>query len=231
MQHLPPSERVGCASSTIWTIGWFSSVPGHAYQPHRLAAYSLGVPRAMCQHAEEHSFPESVHNISGSIFRLCGDKSPSLARTHGGHFVFPAPFQTRKLCSVKGFSEAARTAAHFPLLVGMVYVLPAIIDWYGLPVASLTAGLNSIPITESFSVMSRESSRGNVSCYYRNLGSLRAGTRHHGDRRDHCLSSQAAFSIRFWHIVAGSTFYTASRACRICMLRDNWLVNWTGVSQ
>ncbi len=70
-------------------------------------------------------------------------------------------------------------------------------NWYRLPVASLTAGLNSVPITESFSVMSRESSIGNVSGYYRNLGSLRAGTRHHGDRRDHCSSSQAALSIRF----------------------------------
>ncbi len=83
----------------------FSSVPGHAYQPHRLAAYSLGVPRAMCQ---EHSFPESVHNISGSMFRLRGDESSLLARACGGHFVFPAPFQTKQLCSVEGFSEAAR---------------------------------------------------------------------------------------------------------------------------
>ncbi len=71
----------------------------------------------------------------------------------------------------------------------------ASIDWYRLPVASFTAGYS--PITGSFSVMSRESSRGNVSGYYRNLGSLIAGTRHHGDRRDHCSPSQAAFSIRF----------------------------------
>ncbi len=87
----------------------FSSVPGHAYQPHRLAAYSLGVPRAMCQHAEEHSCPKSVHNISGSMFRLHGDETPPLARTRSGHFVFPTPFQTKQLCSVEGLSEAART--------------------------------------------------------------------------------------------------------------------------
>ncbi len=69
---------------------------------------------------------------------------------------------------------------------------------YRLSVASLTVGLNSVPITESFSVMSLESSIGNVSGYYHYLGSLRAaGTRHHGNRRDHCSSSQAAFSIRF----------------------------------
>ncbi len=50
---------------------------------HRLAAYSLGVPRAMCQHAEEHSRPESVHNISGSVLRLRGDESPPLTGRHG----------------------------------------------------------------------------------------------------------------------------------------------------
>ncbi len=43
-----------------------------------------------------------------------------------------------------------------PLLVGM---LPR---GCRLPVASLTAGLNSVPITEKFSVMSRESSKGNA---------------------------------------------------------------------
>ncbi len=69
----------------------------------------FGVPRAMCQHAEEHSCPESVHNISGTMFRLRGDESPPLARVCGGHFVFPAPFQTKQLCSVEEFSEAART--------------------------------------------------------------------------------------------------------------------------
>ncbi len=36
----------------------------------------------------------------------------------------------------------------------------ASVDRYGLPVASLTAGLNSIPITENFSVMSRSRSQG-----------------------------------------------------------------------
>ncbi len=40
-----------------------------------------------------------------------------------------------------------------------------------------------------FSVMSRESLRGNVSGYYRNLGSLRAGMRHHGGRRARCTTS------------------------------------------
>ncbi len=50
-------------------------------------------------------------------------------------------------------------------------------NWYRLSVVSLTAGLNSVPITESFSVMSCESSIGNVSGYYRNLGSLRAAVR------------------------------------------------------
>ncbi len=87
----------------------FSSVLGHATQPHRLAAYSLGVLRAMCKHAKEHPRPESVHNISGSLHGLPGNESPPLAGTHGGHFVLPAPFQRRQLCSFEEISEAAGT--------------------------------------------------------------------------------------------------------------------------
>ncbi len=33
-------------------------------------------------------------------------------------------------------------------------------NWYRLPVASLTAGLNNVPIAEKFSVMSRSRSQG-----------------------------------------------------------------------
>ncbi len=68
---------------------------GHATQPHRLAAYSLGVPRAMCKQAKEHPRPESVHYISGSLHGLPGNESPPLAGTRGGHFVLPAPLQRR----------------------------------------------------------------------------------------------------------------------------------------
>ncbi len=105
----PPQIEWGAHPQLFGRLADFSSVPGHAYQPHRLAAYSLGVPRTMCQHAEEHSNPESVHHISGSVLRLRGKESPPLARARGGHFVCPAPFQTRQLCSVEEISEAART--------------------------------------------------------------------------------------------------------------------------
>ncbi len=87
----------------------FSSVLGHATQPHRLAAYSLGVPKAMCKHAKEHPRPESVHDISGSLHGLPGNESPPLAGTRGGHFVLPAPLQRRQLCSFEEISEAAGT--------------------------------------------------------------------------------------------------------------------------
>ncbi len=87
----------------------FSSVPGHATQQHRLAAYSLGVPRAMRKHAKEHPRPESVHYISGSLHRLPGNESPPLAGTRGGHFVLPAPLQRGQLCSFEEISEAAGT--------------------------------------------------------------------------------------------------------------------------
>ncbi len=105
----PPQIERGAHRQLSGRLADFSSVPGHAYQPHRLAAYSLGVPRAMCQHAEEHSCPESVHNISGSLLGLRGNESLPLARTRGGHFVCPAPFQARQLRSVEEISEAART--------------------------------------------------------------------------------------------------------------------------
>ncbi len=87
----------------------FSSVPGHATQPYRLTAYSLGVPRAMCKQAKEHSCPESVHYVSGSLHGLPGNESPPLARARGGHFVLPAPFQRRQLCSSEQISETAGT--------------------------------------------------------------------------------------------------------------------------
>ncbi len=58
-----------------------------------------------------------------------------------------------------------------------------------LLIASLTAGLNIVPITDNLSVMSCESSRGNISSYYHNLGSLRAETRH---RECRCLAARPA---------------------------------------
>ncbi len=45
----------------------------------------------------------------------------------------------------------------------------------------------------------------------------------------HNLGS-AKWKKRFWRNCRGRRIYTASRA-RICMLRDNWPVIWTGVSQ
>ncbi len=45
----------------------------------------------------------------------------------------------------------------------------------------------------------------------------------------HNLGS-AKWRKRFWRNCRGRRIYTASRA-RICMLRDNWPVIWTGVSQ
>ncbi len=65
-----------------------------------------------------------------------------------------------------------------------VCVLSSLVcNLYRLLVASLMAGLNIVPITENSSVMSRESSRGNISDYYRNR------TRHHGGRRARCSTS------------------------------------------
>ncbi len=103
----PPQSERDAHSQLSARLADFSSIPGHATQLYRHAASSLGVPRAMCQHAEEHSRPESVYNISGGVLRLCGDAGPPLSGALGDHFVFPAPFQARQLCSREEISEAA----------------------------------------------------------------------------------------------------------------------------
>ncbi len=118
----PPQNERDAHSKLFGRLFDFSLVPEHANQPHRLAAHSLGVPRAMCQHAEEDSRPESVHIISGSVLKLRGDESLPLAGTRGGHFVFPAPFQVRQLCSFEGFQRllglmaSASAVCHLGLL-------------------------------------------------------------------------------------------------------------------
>ncbi len=105
----PPQGERDAHPQLSGRLADFSSVPGHATQPHRLDAYSLGVPRAMCKQAKEHSRPESVHYISGSLHGLPGNESLPLAGTRGGHFVLPAPLQRRQLCSFEEISEAAGT--------------------------------------------------------------------------------------------------------------------------
>ncbi len=105
----PPQGERDAHPQLSGRLADFSSVPGHATQPYRLAAYSLGVPRAMCKQAKEHSRPESVHCVSGSLHGLPGNESPPLARARGGHFVLPAPFQRRQLCSFEKISETAGT--------------------------------------------------------------------------------------------------------------------------
>ncbi len=54
----PPQSGRDAHPKLSGRLADFSSVPGHATQPYRLAAYSPGVPRAMCEQAKEHSRPE-----------------------------------------------------------------------------------------------------------------------------------------------------------------------------
>ncbi len=105
----PPQGERDAHPQLSGRLADFSSVPGHATQPYRLTAYSLGVPRAMCKQAKEHSRPESVHHVSGSLHGLPGNESPPLARARGGHFVLPASFQRRQICSSEKISETAGT--------------------------------------------------------------------------------------------------------------------------
>ncbi len=68
---LPPQIEWKAHPQLSGRLADFSSVPGYAYQPHRLAAYSLEVPTAMSQHAES------------ILARSRGDGSPPLARSRG----------------------------------------------------------------------------------------------------------------------------------------------------
>ncbi len=86
---IPPQSEWDARSQLSGRLADFSSVPGPTHQPCRHVASSLGVSKAICQHTEEHSFPESVYNISGSVLRLGGDASLPLSEELGGHFVFP----------------------------------------------------------------------------------------------------------------------------------------------
>ncbi len=70
---LPPQIEWKAHPQLSGRLADFSSVPGYAYQPHRLAAYSLGVPTAMSQHAE------SILALARSLW----DESPPLASSRG----------------------------------------------------------------------------------------------------------------------------------------------------
>ncbi len=94
----PAQSERDAHSQLSGRLAYFNSVPGHATQTYRHAASSLGVPRAMCQHAEEHSHPESVYNISGGVLRLCGDAGQPLSGALGDHFVL----YTRLRCTPSG---------------------------------------------------------------------------------------------------------------------------------
>ncbi len=80
---------------------------------------------------------------------------------------------------------------------------------YRLLVASLKAGLDIVPHSGSTAVC-RDSSRGNVSGYFHNLGSLI--TRHRDGRHAHCLSIKQCSVSDSDAIDTSIAFYTASRA-------------------
>ncbi len=69
----------------------------------------------MCQHAEEHSRPESVHNISGSVLRLRGDESPA---SHGKarYFRQGSSFHLKEFQRLLGLMTSASAGCHLGLL-------------------------------------------------------------------------------------------------------------------
>ncbi len=62
---IPPQSEWDARSQLSGRLADFSSVPGPTHQPCRHVASSLGVSKAICQHTEAHSCPESVYNCQG----------------------------------------------------------------------------------------------------------------------------------------------------------------------
>ncbi len=98
---------------------------------------------------------------------------------------------------------------------------------YRLLVASLTAGLNIVPITENSPWCLVKAREGTVSGYYRNLGSLRAGTRHHGGRRtlSVLLFGLALAPAHFLEVHGRSSFHPLrASGMRVLNYLDDWLI-------
>ncbi len=118
----PPQGERDAHPQLSGRLADFSSVPGHATQPYRLAAYSLGVPRAMCKQAKEHSRPESVHYVSGSLHGLPGNESPPLARARAAilsylrHFREGSSVHLKKFQRLLGLMASASAVCHLGLL-------------------------------------------------------------------------------------------------------------------
>ncbi len=111
-----------------------------------------------------------------------------------------------------------RACLQASLLVEIVCVLSSLVCNLYQAVRSLShGGIEYRSHNGDFSVMSRKSSRGNVSGYYRNLGSLRVGTKHHEVAVLAARPAKQRSVSDSDVLVACITFYTASQLVSICM--------------
>ncbi len=107
----------------------------------------------MCEQAKEHSRPESVH-VFGSLHGLPRNESPPLARARGGHFVLPAPFQRRQLCSFERISETTGThgVSFGSVSSGLItHATTAAVAENSSPLDSMDSGRLSIAVTAAAS--------------------------------------------------------------------------------
>ncbi len=106
---LPPQIEWKAHPQLSGRLADFSSVPGYAYQPHRLAACSLGVPTAMCQHAESILAPAS-HRVGDEtlpLMRSHGDESLPLVRSRGDEIPHLARSSHGQLSSLRLFRQGS----------------------------------------------------------------------------------------------------------------------------
>ncbi len=108
MQHFPLRSSGRRILKLSGRLADFSSVPGYAYQPHRLAAYSLGVPTAMSQHAESIlALARSHGDGSPPLVRSRGDESLPLVRSRGDEIPPLARSSHGQLSSLRLFRQGS----------------------------------------------------------------------------------------------------------------------------
>ncbi len=128
----------------------FSSVPGHATQPHRLAAYSLVVPRAMCKQRKSILAPSQSITYLGVCMdslemraRLSRERAAAIL-SYLRHFREGSSVHFKKFQRLLGLMASASAVCH----LGLLHMRPLQL-WLKsrVPWTAWTSGRLSIAVT------------------------------------------------------------------------------------
>ncbi len=126
----------------------------------------------------------TVLTVDGCVCSYLSSAQPTLFLTKYANFDY---LGFKQLLAYLHLSAASPPNKHryWWEVCKCVFYLRWVCNWYRLLVASLTVGINIVPILE-ISQWCLVKFEGERSGYCRSLSSLRAGTRHHGGRRARC---------------------------------------------